>query len=106
MSHNAYIIRTGEKNKDIVIFNPRCIELQDISPVFVKILLADNDFWKYMKSITWSSNCRYFFCIMSDRIIIGNCHDNEAVLCKNTSQQVFDIWNDSLKQNNSNESIS
>lgn len=87
--NDGLVFQNGIKNADFVVYNPLNIMLKEEKPILHKIKLKENKFWQKIKSITWSSNCRFFFVINSSHIIIGNTHDNEAFLCSNLSIQVF-----------------
>lgn len=90
---NAHIMLTGHKNADFVVFNPGNAELTDIEPEIDQIKLPENDqFWTDIKSITWSSNCRYFLVVNESSIIIGNTLDNDAFCCQNLSSRFIEIF--------------
>lgn len=78
-----YVFRTG-KHTDFVIFNPLHITLTNQAPKFEQISLTKNEFWNEIKSITWSVNCRFYFVISEDSIIIGNCYTDNALRCNQT----------------------
>lgn len=84
------VFKNGIKNADFIVFNPLNIELKDEKPLLQAISLKTSEFWQRIKSVVWSSNCRFFFVVNERHIIIGNVHDNEAFLCSNLSIQVFE----------------
>lgn len=87
---NNLVFQNGIKNADYVVFNPRDIKFVNEPPVLHEIQLEQTDFWQKIKSMAWSSNCRFFFVVNKSSIIIGNTLDDEAFLCSNLSMQVFD----------------
>ncbi|MCO5250758.1 MAG: hypothetical protein M9949_04965 [Candidatus Kapabacteria bacterium] len=88
---SALIFQNGIKNGEFVVFNPLEIELMDVEPLFQPIYLNVAEFWNDLKSMVWSSNCRFFFVVTMDKIIICNVHDNEAFEA-NLSSRVFDVF--------------
>ena len=86
----SFVFQNGIKNADYVVFNPLNVELKDEKPLLHEIKLKASDFWSDIKSMVWSSNCRFFFVVNENHIIIGNTHDDEAFLCSNLSLQVFE----------------
>lgn len=88
---SALIFQNGIKNGDFIVFNPYEIELIDIEPRFQPIHLPVDKFWDDLKSMAWSSNCRFFFVVATDKIIVCNVHDNEAFVT-NLSSRVFDVF--------------
>jgi hypothetical protein len=86
----SFVFQNGIKNADFVIFNPLNKELVNEKPLLHEIQLKASDFWSDIKSMVWSSNCRFFFVVNENHIIIGNTHDDEAFLCSNLSMQVFE----------------
>lgn len=86
----SFVFQNGIKNANFVVFNPLNIELKDEKPLMHEIKLKETDFWIEIKSMVWSSNCRFFFVVNENHIIIGNTHNNEAFLCNNLSFQVFE----------------
>ncbi len=91
------LIRDGYKNSDFVVFNPHNKELIEVEPQIHNILLRENDFNKEVKSITWSSGCRFFFIIYESFIIMGNTLNNEAIMCSNLSANIFKYFNNTFK---------
>lgn len=92
------VFQNGYKNLDYVVFNPLKIQLTNDKPIFSKIKINDSKFWTEIKSRTWSSNCRIFFVISQNQIVIGNTLNNDAYLCKNLSMQVFEEYMKFCKQ--------
>jgi len=86
----SFVFQNGIKNADFVVFNPLNIELINEKPLLHEIKLKASDFWQDIKSMVWSSNCRFFFVVNENHIIIGNTHNDEAFLCSNLSMQVFE----------------
>jgi len=86
----SFVFQNGIKNADFVVFNPLNVELKDEKPLLHEIKLKEVDFWTDIKSMAWSSNCRFFFLVNENHIIIGNTHNDEAFLCSNLSMQVFE----------------
>lgn len=86
----SFVFKNGIKNADFVVFNPLNIELINEKPLLHEIKLKASDFWQDIKSMVWSSNCRFFFVVNENHIIIGNTHNDEAFLCSNLSMQVFE----------------
>lgn len=86
----SFIFKNGIKNADFVVFNPLNKELINEKPILHEIKLKASDFWSDIKSMVWSSNCRFFFVVNENHIIIGNTHNDEAFLCSNLSMQVFE----------------
>lgn len=86
----SFVFKNGIKNADFVVFNPLNKELINEKPILHEIKLKANDFWSDIKSMVWSSSCRFFFVVNENHIIIGNTHNNEAFLCSNLSMQVFE----------------
>lgn len=86
----SFVFKNGIKNADFVVFNPLNIELKDEKPLMHEIKLKESDFWSDIKSMVWSSSCRFFFVVNENHIIIGNTYNNEAFLCSNLSMQVFE----------------
>ena len=86
----SFIFRNGIKNADFVVFNPLNVELKNEKPLLHEIKLNKNDFWTDIKSMVWSANCRFFFVVNKNHIIIGNTNNDEAFLCSNLSMQVFE----------------
>ena len=83
--HNAMISRSGLKT-DFCIYNPLDYGFSDEELIYNFICLPDTDFWKKIKSFTWSCNIRFFFVVNSDSIIFGSVHSNDAVLCNKTGK--------------------
>jgi hypothetical protein len=92
MENNALIFATGNKNADFVVYNPYELELTDETPVYSPIVLKDSALWDEIRSQIWSANCRFFFFICRNGILIGDNQDNSGVLCKNLSRHVFDEY--------------
>jgi len=86
----SFVFQNGIKNADFVVFNPLNKELVNEKPLLQEIKLKASDFWSDIKSMVWSSNCRFFFVVNENHIIIGNTHNDEAFLCSNLSMQVFE----------------
>lgn len=86
----SFVFKNGIKNADFVVFNPLNKELINEKPILHEIKLKASDFWSDIKSMVWSSNCRFFFVVNENHIIIGNTHNDEAFLCSNLSMQVFE----------------
>jgi hypothetical protein len=86
----SFVFQNGIKNADFVFFNPLNKELLNEKPLLYEIQLKASDFWLDIKSMVWSSNCRFFFVVNENHIIIGNTHNDKAFLCSNLSMQVFD----------------
>ncbi len=85
----SYVFVNGIKNANFVVFNPLNIELKEQKPLLKEITLNESDFWKKIKSMTWSSNCRFFFVVNETNVIIGNTLNQDGFLC-NLSIQIFD----------------
>ena len=88
----SLIFKNGYKNADFIVFNPFNIKLKDEEPMMHEIKLRDNSFWNELRSNAWSSNCRFFFVINENHIIIGNTLDYKAFFCSNLSLKVFDHY--------------
>lgn len=86
----SFVFQHGIKNADFIVFNPLNKELVNEKPLLHEIKLKESDFWSDIKSMVWSSNCRFFFVVNENHIIIGNTHNDEAFLCSNLSMQVFE----------------
>ena len=86
----SFVFQNGIKNADFVVFNPLNKELINEKPLLHEIKLKETDFWSDIKSMVWSSNCRFFFVVNENHIVIGNTHNDEAFLCSNLSMQVFE----------------
>jgi len=86
----SFVFQNGIKNADFVVFNPLNKELINEKPLLHEIKLKASDFWSDIKSMAWSSNCRFFFVVNENHIVIGNTHNDEAFLCSNLSMQVFE----------------
>jgi hypothetical protein len=86
---NGLVFQNGIKNADFVVFNPLNKKLVDEKPFLFEIKLKESSFWSDIKSMVWSSNCRFFFFINENNIVIGNTHDNEGFVCMNLSMNVF-----------------
>jgi len=89
---DSLIFQNGYKGADFVVYNQLNIELKDEPPMMNKIQLKDNEFWNNLKSLTWSSSCRFFFVINETFIIIGNTINNNAFLCSNLSYRIFEEY--------------
>jgi hypothetical protein len=89
MMSNNFVFKNGIKNADFVVFNPHNIELHNDKPILHRIRLEQSEFWNKIKSMVWSSNCRFFFVVNEHHTVIGNVHDDDAFLC-NLSWQVFE----------------
>jgi hypothetical protein len=89
-SANIFLFQNGIKDADFVVFNPLDVELKNEKPILYVIKLKESNFWQDIKSIVWSTNCRFFFFVNENEIIIGNTHDEDAFLCSNLSMQVFE----------------
>lgn len=87
---DSFVFKNGIKNADFVVFNPLNKELINEKPLLQEIKLKESVFWSDIKSMVWSSNCRFFFVVNESHIIIGNTHNDEAFLCNNLSFQVFE----------------
>jgi hypothetical protein len=88
----SLIFQNGYKGADFVVYNPLNIELKDEPLVMNEIQLKDNEFWKNLKSLTWSSNCRFFFVINENHLIVGSTLNNDAFLCINLSWRIFEEY--------------
>lgn len=86
----SFVFQNGIKNADFIVFNPLNKELVNEKPLLHEIKLKETDFWQEIKSMAWSSNCRFFFVVNENHIIIGNTHNDEAFLCSNLSMQIFE----------------
>jgi len=86
----SFVFQNGIKNADFVVFNPLNIRLNNEKPIIDEINLKESNFWTNIKSMGWSSGCRFFFVINENQIVIGNVHNNEAFLCRNLSMAVFE----------------
>ena len=86
----SFVFQNGIKNADFIVFNPLNKKLVNEKPLLHEIKLKETYFWSDIKSIVWSSNCRFFFVVNENHIIIGNTHNDEAFLCSNLSMQVFE----------------
>lgn len=84
------VFKNGIKNADFVVFNPLNKKLVDEKPLFQEVILKASDFWSDIKSMTWSSDCKYFFVVSENEIVIGNTNDDDAFVCCNLSMQVFE----------------
>lgn len=87
---NSIVFKNGIKNADFVVYNPLNIEFTDEELVLTDIELADTPFWQNIKSLTWSSSCRFFYVVSDTNIVMGNTHDNKAVATNNHSRYIFD----------------
>lgn len=96
MIPNSLIFNNGNK-LDFIVFNPKKIEFQEIDPVIEEIELINSDFWNKIKSIIWSSNCKFGFVVDDYHIIILNCYDNKAFK-SNTSSKVFSEFFEAYKR--------
>jgi hypothetical protein len=88
----SLVFQNGYKGADFVVFNPLNIELKDELPIVNEIQLKDNEFWNNLKSLTWSLNCRFFFVINENHLIVGNTLNNDAFLCSNLSWRIFEEY--------------
>lgn len=88
----SLVFQNGYKGADFVVYNPLNIELRDEPPVMNEIQLKDNEFWNNLKSLTWSSNCRFFFVINENHLIVGNTLNNDAFICTNLSWRIFEEY--------------
>ena len=86
---NNLVFKNGIKYADFVVYNPLNIDLKNEDFFLHEILLKEDKFWNEIKSMTWSSNCRYFFVINENHIIIGNTLNNKAFL-SNLSLRIFE----------------
>ena len=86
----SFVFQNGIKNADFVVFNPLNIQLKNEKPIIEEIKLKESNFWTDIKSMVWSSGCRFFFVINENHIVIGNAHNNEGFLCRNLSMAVFE----------------
>ena len=87
--HKAILFSNGLKYKDFVVFNPLEYDFSNEDLHFFEIRLMDTEFWRKIKSFTWSVNMLIFCVVNSDNIIAGNIYENNAMLCNNTVK-VFD----------------
>ena len=88
----SLVFQNGYKGADFIVYNPLNIELKDEPPLLSEIKLKDDKFWNNIKSLTWSSSCRFFFVVNNTHIIVGNTLNNEAFLCENLSWRIFDEY--------------
>lgn len=84
-----YLFATGHKHGDFVVFNPMKIELTSAPLELREVVIAESKFWKELKSMAWSANCRFFLTINRDGIVIGNVYDNNA-FASNLTDKVLD----------------
>lgn len=87
---NGLVIKNGIKNADFLVLNPLGKDFVDESPLLNGIKLDNDKFWQKIKSMAWSSNCRYFFVVNDSSIIIGNTNDNDAFICNSLSKYLFE----------------
>jgi hypothetical protein len=90
MIPNSYVFQNGYRHADFVVFNPLAKELVNEKPVLHEIQLHESEFWAHIKSLAWSSSCRFFFVVNDNHIILGNTENNSAFLCSNLSMQIFE----------------
>ena len=89
--NNSLVFQNGYKGFDFVVYNPKDITFTDEEPVVEPIVLKDTEFWKQIKSYTWSSNCRFFFVVDDEYMIYGNTMDDKAFK-SNLSKEIFEIY--------------
>ena len=93
---NKYLFfAVDSKYKDFIVFNAdkarelnnETVKEDDIE--FIEIKNIDE-----LKSIAWSSNCKWFFVIQSDCILLVNVYKDLAVRCKQKSWEFFRMYLD------------
>ena len=96
---NNLVFRIGafKRNADFCVYNPLNIQLSDEPLQLSEITLENNSFLKKVKSYTWSCNCKFFFIINKNNVIIGNTQNNEAFLSHNLSKEVFQEYLNAFK---------
>ena len=98
--NNSYVIGTGENYMtpcervyDFIVFNLLNIPIGDCEATMSEGTLPDSPFWRQLRGITWSCQCRFFFVISDDQIVVGNCLNNNAFI-SNVSIRIFQFFVD------------
>ena len=96
---NNLVFKIGafKRNADFCVYNPFNIQLSDEPLQLSEITLENNSFLEKVKSYTWSCNCKFFFVINKNNVIIGNTQNNEAFLSHNLSKEVFQEYLNAFK---------
>ena len=90
---NDLIFITGEKSKDFVLFYlEEEVEIGDDDITFFhEEFNAPEDLLETFRSNTWSANCRFFFVVTKERIMLGNTFDNH-VFVANTTMKFINLF--------------
>ena len=86
--YRAMLFRTGYKT-DFCLFNPLDYGFSDEELSYKSIILHDTNFWRKIRSFTWSCNVRFYCVVNSDSIILGSTYSDIALLC-NKTWKLFD----------------
>lgn len=92
-----YFISVDSKNKDFIVINGseelnnEEIKSHDIE--FVEIKDIDE-----LKSLAWSSSCRWTFIIQKDCIYLINTYSDLAIRCKKKSNKFIEMYLNTNRQ--------
>lgn len=85
------IFQDVPKKINFIVYNPLNVKFNHDNLILQPCKLKQTKLFNKLKSYTWSSNCRFFFIVNKDNIIVANTMNNDGFI-SNLTWKLFEKY--------------